>query len=291
MAKRSNTRMLYLLGGVALALLLLAAGLSGLDFRPGRWIAFWTNTPVIDLGTPLDLPGAQIAWQVFVWLLLLVVVPVVVIALIRSRELRRAALKRILWWVAITLGIYLLLRSANLQALRSASTAGGAPAGSPSTPPLPPAGGRAALAVDPPQWLVVVISVLLIALILLAIWFCWRRAHRPEPEGEPVELLAGEAREALEQLRGGGDVRDTVLRCYGEMSRVLSERQAIRREQAMTPREFEQRLTAAGLRSEHIRRLTRLFERIRYGGRAPSKGEEDEAVACLTAIVEAYGKA
>ena len=73
------------------------------------------------------------------------------------------------------------------------------------------------------------------------------------------------------------------------MSQVLSERRAIRREQDMTPREFEQRLVAAGVRDEHVRRLTQLFERIRYGGKDPGKQEEAEAVACLTAIVEAYG--
>jgi hypothetical protein len=53
----------------------------------------------------------------------------------------------------------------------------------------------------------------------------------------------------------------------------------------MTPREFEARLATAGLREDHIQRLTRLFEAVRYGTQSPGKREEREAVDCLTAIV------
>ena len=91
--------------------------------------------------------------------------------------------------------------------------------------------------------------------------------------------------------QAGGDLRDAVLRCYRDMSRVLGERQGLARAQSATPREFEAQLAAAGLRDEHIRRLTRLFERVRYGARRADAGEEREALACLTAIVQAYGRA
>jgi hypothetical protein len=58
----------------------------------------------------------------------------------------------------------------------------------------------------------------------------------------------------------------------------------------MTPREFEQYLSQSGLRDEHIQQLTHLFESVRYGARVPGQREEAEAITCLTAIVQAYGK-
>ncbi len=44
------------------------------------------------------------------------------------------------------------------------------------------------------------------------------------------------------------------------------------------------------LQIEHIQRLTRLFENIRYGNKPSGKQEEQEAIACLTAIVKTYGQ-
>ena len=56
----------------------------------------------------------------------------------------------------------------------------------------------------------------------------------------------------------------------------------------MTPREFEQYLANSGLADAHIRRLTRLFESVRYGAGPPSNAEEREAMACLNAIAQEY---
>jgi hypothetical protein len=75
------------------------------------------------------------------------------------------------------------------------------------------------------------------------------------------------------------------------MGQVLSQERGIHRQKAMTPREFEQYLAAAGVRDEYIQRLTRLFERFRYGSAVAGEGEEAEAIACLDQIVQAYGRA
>jgi len=141
---------------------------------------------------------------------------------------------------------------------------------------------------NPPQWFVLIISVGLITLLLGLIWFFGRRF--PRLAESPLEQLALEAHYALEELRAGSDLKDTIKRCYREMSRILSEQQGLQRPQAMTPREFEQYLSQSGLRDEHIRQLTRLFEGARYGAKAPAEREEHEAIACLTAIVQVYGK-
>ena len=48
-------------------------------------------------------------------------------------------------------------------------------------------------------------------------------------------------------------MRNTVMRCYFEMVRVLDEQRGIRRQMDMTPREFEKRLEDTGLPGEHVR--------------------------------------
>jgi hypothetical protein len=55
----------------------------------------------------------------------------------------------------------------------------------------------------------------------------------------------------------------------------------------MTPREFVRSLTAMGLPELAVQRLTRLFEDVRYGARVTGDQEEGEAIASLTAIVDA----
>jgi hypothetical protein len=99
--------------------------------------------------------------------------------------------------------------------------------------------------------------------------------------------LAGPAEEAIAAIRVGADLKDTVMRCYFEMGRVLREQRGISRDQAMTPREFEQYLAQEGLPRKPVGQLTRLFEMVRYGAKAVGKREELQAIDCLTAIVNA----
>jgi len=75
------------------------------------------------------------------------------------------------------------------------------------------------------------------------------------------------------------------------MSRILSQERGIQRHHDMTPREFERRLAAVGLPERHVRQLTRLFERVRYGAREAGEAEEQQAITCLTVIAEACRRA
>jgi hypothetical protein len=58
----------------------------------------------------------------------------------------------------------------------------------------------------------------------------------------------------------------------------------------MTPAEFASRLQEAGLPGDAVRRLTRLFEGVRYGQRKVGPKDVNEAVACLTAILQYCGE-
>jgi hypothetical protein len=125
--------------------------------------------------------------------------------------------------------------------------------------------------------------------IVALIWLMLRRRRTAQPVDQ-ARQVAAEAEEALAELQAGGDLRDTVMRCYSEMSEVLSRTSGLARRGSMTPREFEQFLIGAGVRDAHIQRLTRLFEAVRYGGRTTGERERREAIDCLTAIVRDHGQ-
>ena len=122
------------------------------------------------------------------------------------------------------------------------------------------------------------------SLILAAFLFLLRRLRR---RPEPLEEVAREAQKAIAQISNGADLKEEVVRCYFEMTQVLGRRRGLKRERAMTTREFETYLQDEGLPDIYIRRLTRLFEKVRYGVKNPGEPENWEAVACLGAIVEA----
>jgi hypothetical protein len=137
-----------------------------------------------------------------------------------------------------------------------------------------------------PPWLIYVVS-LLIVLLFAGIGFGLYRLLRPSRH--PIKHLAQAARSALKDLSEGRDWDDAVIRCYVRMSQALDQERGLQRQEAMTPREFASRLEQAGLPSDPVRRLTRLFEKARYGGRKSSREEVNEAVSCLTAILHAVG--
>jgi hypothetical protein len=136
----------------------------------------------------------------------------------------------------------------------------------------------------PPNWLVFLSSFLLSAIILGVMLFLWHRFRR---RAHPLDLVAREAKKALDTINAGGDLKEGVVRYYCEMVRVVSKEKGLKRQHAMTTREFEKYLESMGLPVTHIRRLTRLFEKVRYGTRNLSKDEDNEAVSCLWAIVQA----
>ena len=74
------------------------------------------------------------------------------------------------------------------------------------------------------------------------------------------------------------------------MSDVVGDRKRLQRDTAMTPTEFANRLEQAGLPGDAVRRLTRLFEGVRYGGHKAGPQETNEAVACLTTILHYCGE-
>ena len=60
----------------------------------------------------------------------------------------------------------------------------------------------------------------------------------------------------------------------------------LNRQHSMTTREFERAMEGIGVKGQNVRRLTRLFEKVRYGARDLDIPEEQEAIDCLNSIIK-----
>jgi hypothetical protein len=275
--------MLLFSGLTIVALILLASGLNNLELLPGRPLPFGrqaTGDEPLPAGGSLASELLNYAFIV-IFGLAIVLFPFALIYVIVSPDARKRVVRSLglLMWL---LALYLLMR-ANPEFFQELQLQPGAApfAGNATTPAVE-------FSASIPPWAVPLATIglaLLLAAALVALaWFVWRRSRRP---ASSLEQLAQEARQALVALEGGADVNDAVMRCYFEMSQILSQQRGISRAQTMTPREFELELKGVGLPGGDVEELTRLFESVRYGARAADEQQERQAVACLTAIAEA----
>ncbi len=161
--------------------------------------------------------------------------------------------------------------------------------------PQPPFGGQQpnSITIQPflpsttSPWLIFGVSLALVAVILLALFWVWRMT-RPPASLPPLIELANSAQKALDSIFGGEDIREVILRCYREMNVIASEKRSVIRPDYLTPRAFTSKLAAAGLPADQVERLTRLFEAVRYGAWKPSRQDEQEAINCLEAVVATF---
>ncbi len=284
---------LFYLAVTVAGLIFLSTSLARLDFRPGQPFPFGSLFGS-DSAASTGGPGAGLAGNLFSWwAILLVSVFILLIVLwlivfILRPEVRKYLLSRLVSYLLLLLLISGLIYSLR-QPLSNLEPEEAANQSQPFGPgellqeamPTPPA-----IVVDPPGWLAAGITLFFTTLVLGIGWWLWTR--RPRRWESPAEQIAIQARTAVQAISSGRDLKDTVMNCYRQMTQILAEQQNLHRAKGMTPREFEQHLADSGLADVHIRRLTRLFETVRYGAAAPSKAEELEAMACLNAIAKEY---
>ncbi len=275
------------------AVVILVAGMPEFVLLPGA-----PAMRPLQEGVPVE-PGAPVGADTLLtvlWkalsVLLVVLFPFALIRFIISPQMRKRVLRDMLYLVALLAFNTLLARALGEAGLvRVAQEPVAQQATDSATPAAPPD-----VEAHPPEWLSFVVSlgiILLLAALALRLRSgqAWTLQRRRRAESRRLNRLARPAHEAAADLRAGADLKNAVVRCYAEMCQVVSDRRGLRREKAMTTREFEDRLTSLGLPAEQLLRLTRLFEGVRYGARTPGPREEQEAVACLTAIAEACGRA
>ncbi|HSQ39624.1 MAG TPA: DUF4129 domain-containing protein, partial [Anaerolineales bacterium] len=146
---------------------------------------------------------------------------------------------------------------------------------------------------DIPPALPYLLSVAVILLTMGLLWFFGRgfSARRTRPAKDiSLEDIAAAARLSLRDLSTGRDWQDSILRCYESMTEVVARRRGFQRDLHLTPSEFASHLEQSGRPSDAVRRLTRLFESVRYGARASSPRENAEAADCLRTVLHYCGE-
>lgn len=270
-------------------LFILASGVDTLDLRSGPLYLL----PEKEQKTLAPLPaGEDQATSSYLGILLLVfliVLPVSLIYLLLSPDARRRFLLQVVQAAAIVFFIYLFYRSiGRIFPNLSRQLSGDGQAGLEGS-------GIELRFLEPftphnPAWLIEMLSFALAAGFIYFLFWLWKKRRQMEGGfSTPAEKLVRSAQTALRRIEAGQNLRDVVLRCYQEMTEAVAEKRHITRPEYATPHEFANSLEAAGLPGEQVRRLTDLFEAVRYGHKIPGSGERADAVACLKAVVERLG--
>ena len=262
------------------SIIILSAGINDLEFRPGR-------TFIIEL-EPVDKAGEAVsdtddyAFNLFRILIVgcLACIPIAIFLISPQKR------KLVLISLVLLFFIFAFLDRITVYLM---SVLGDAPQLAMEMPLSLPGRdfGGSSIQFTPsvPRWFTVIVSTGIALLIVIAVYSLVRRLFiRRSLLTDPMGNVA---QDAIEALQGGSDLKDTVVHCYREMGQVLFKKRGITRTKDMTPREFESFLLHSRLPNEPLFQLTRLFEEIRYGNKAPGEKANRNAIRCLKAIVTA----
>jgi hypothetical protein len=271
-----------------LALLTLAASLNTLHFRDGKPLQITRLIPQMTQGGGTSAVDGLIVFFRVVMILMWVLLPAYLILLIFSKEARKRLLRDILLLLPILLLLYIVSNNMNDKKPekdatgifgQNAAEQAQAAQELPKLPEFQP----------PPPWVTtvtsLVLAVVLVALVSTAVYLIWKRTRKKDDT--PMQRIEMEARQAIQSIEAGGDLREVIQRCYMQMVVALRDYRMITRNQDMTPHEFEQALMRKGLPDDAVHKLTELFEQVRYGAYNPGHEEEHAAISSLTAIVNA----
>ena len=269
---------------VAMALVfVLAVSVTGMPLLPGEPFSLPARTMRLGSGGALGGGETFLLIMRILLALSLIALPVYIITSILTKEGRRRLLGNIAAALILALMINVVQR-AGIQmpeltqprtGLNEATTSEKQAAPEPAPPP------------PPSDWVVYAVAAgisLLIVAVALGLFFAARqRSHQPDT----MQELGDDAQKAINALRAGDALDETIQRCYHDMCDVLALERGVARNAAMTPHEFEQTLNGKGLPRGAVHTLTSLFEQIRYGGASASAREQNMAIESLSAIVAA----
>lgn len=270
-------------------LVILASGIATLDLRSSPLYLLPEVDRVTRMPAPVEVPDETSNYLAILSLVFLVILPISLLYLLISPEARRRFLLQLIQAGVIVLFVYLL--SQNLGKLFSRFNLGF----SNNLKDELESGGLEVRFLEPfkpqsPVWLTELLSFGLAVGFVYFLFWLWRRLQRSEDRLlTPAEKLVQSAQSALRRIDAGQNLRDVVLRCYYEMTQTVAEKRHLTRPENVTPHEFINSLEGIGLPAEQVRRLTDLFEMVRYGHKIPGTTERVEAVACLNAIVKHLG--
>ncbi len=282
MTSTSKRKLLIFLLLFTAALALVAAGLPGLDLKRGLPPPYLEGGQIILQDAP-GAPALEYGANEFVIQVLLTVL-VIGLVLIVLRSARGAGWRELLRGQSRLIAgllVFAALLATAVYMLPSSTEMVIEPLEIPPPPPvvLAPLGA-------PPVSLVWLVGALVgVGALLIAAWFL-----RSRPARQPALVRLGkEAEKARQALLTGMSLREVILECYRQMSRVLQEENGIERQAYMTTGDFERLLSAEGFPAAPVHQLTRLFDAVRYGRWQPGPSDEQQAVGCLEAITR-YSK-
>jgi hypothetical protein len=288
---QNQTRHLTLLVAVLAiaALFLLASSLNNLEIGPGERLILPTQQEVVPEIYGRHHWDGAVFFRILIFLALtLFLVSLVVV--IRSAENRKRAIKLIVQNMLMLAGFVLMIALLSNIYNPEVEDEDTTPAGTffLIPPPTTTDEQEPAKPVEyspPPQpsGLIFIITLLLILAAGASAYWFWRLKH---PQKQQLHKIARKALDDL-AMSGSRDWQDIVIRCYADMSSTVSQRMELQRNKSMTPAEFSSRLEKAGLPSKPVHNLTHLFEKARYGSQQSSTGDVQEAMACLSAILQA----
>jgi hypothetical protein len=283
---------IILLAALALgALTVLALSLDQVSFNEAQKFGQREETvaPPVSFADVTDAWATVPLWkQVVLWGLITLMV--ILVGLLLSPELRKRLFILFIRASFTAFGIYFLLKNYGQQllGLQNLGNGAGGPGEDGNVQPLP--------TFEPPQispllsYLVSFAFALLWVAVMWGLYQGWKKYNALNTK-KPLDEIARIARSSLNDLSSGRDSSDVIIKCYLRMSDVVADKRQLHREIAMTPQEFALRLERAGLPGDAVRRLTRLFEIVRYGDRKSGSKDVNEAVSCLNTILHYCGEA
>ncbi len=284
MPRRTKITALLFFSIVLAAMLLLAFSLKQLEFQPG--VPFSLERSAVE-SFSFSSWSSDLGLLVFVRILIglaLLSLPFILLYMLFNKKTR----KRLLIYLLIA-GIIIAIGSSAAGSLSAQELPQQLSQPAEQSLPEQPGAPVATYNAAPPADTVVIATIIILALALAvgigALLFQRKPVQRQiEPNLEP---LVQPAEQALQSLYAGGDFKQTVIRCYLEMSAALDRQQGIRRANSMTAHEFERLLAQKGLPKEPVHNLTRLFEGARYSPETPGSVEKQQALTSLQAILKA----
>ncbi|GMR10753.1 MAG: hypothetical protein BMS9Abin28_1576 [Anaerolineae bacterium] len=278
-ARRERGLLLGLIAVSLLAVTVLASGLSSVEVQTSRQLTLEAVRQIADLADlPLSGPvlSALSFLAGFFRLLILVLLPFSIYYLVTSPNLRKRVLVQVLYLLGFA---YMLLALSKTLGQVPNTVTAEQPSVGPATPANP---GIISSIVEAPGWLFVIASAAITILLAALAIQVYRRFLRAE---EPAHSAAAEARWALGALDRGVNLENVIFQAYHRLCATSSDRLGLPRQRDMTPMEYERVLAKSGVPVPPLARLTRLFEKARYGSAVLSTEDEKEAVAALRQIL------
>ncbi len=272
---------IILLAFVALiGLVILASGLNGMKFDAPNMVKLDNFFRLRDPSLPEDTDHNP--WLRYLVIGMFIVLFFVMLGPIRPQTSKGLLVQLVRFFVFTAIAMVVLSRFAQNNPMFSEE--GQAKSGSgelgAQLPSLAPP-------VVTPQWEFWITVLVVVVIGVIAIVIFNRYVDRWFQPKTNLEEIADIARLALDDLSKNKESRNVIIRSYTRMNAAVNQYRGIAREAAMTPAEFASHLEKEGLPGEAIHGLTRVFEKVRYGGQNVSAEEVKEAKQCLTNILKA----